>query len=101
MYAYEHRIFEDVRQWAIENGQNPLLRIALCGYDFEMPDGWTLINWKAHGGYGSQGQGRGRDNARREIVAFSPFCIDPAEDWTTAKRAPDVGWSGTLFEEEL
>lgn len=101
VYAYEQRVFDDVRQWAIENGNNPLLRIALCGYDFDMPAGWTLVPWKAHGGYGSQGDGRGRANAHREIVAFSPACIDPAEDWTTAKRAPESSWAGTLFEEEL
>jgi hypothetical protein len=68
----------DVRQWAIENGDNPLLRIAYCGYDNEcvMPDNWTVYRWKAPGGYGSQGEGQGRENAGRECVWFSPHCID-------------------------
>lgn len=52
------------------------MRIALCGYDgeHEMP-GWTAVPWKAQGGYGSQGAGRGRDNAVREVVWFSPGCL--------------------------
>ena len=57
--------------------------------------------WRAHGGYGSQGDGRGRENANREIVAFSPHCIDPAADWTQAIKASDSDWRGTLFEEDV
>jgi hypothetical protein len=66
-----------VRAWAIEQGDNPLMRIALCGYDGEhdMPGSWERVHWKAKGGYGSQGQGPGRDNAGRERVWFSPHCI--------------------------
>jgi DNA adenine methylase len=65
-----------VRQWAIANADNPMLRIALCGYEGEhdMP-GWTAVRWKAHGGYGSQASGRGRANAERETVWFSPHCL--------------------------
>lgn len=70
----------DVRAWAIENGDNPLLRIALCGYDGEhdMPDDWRCVPWKARGGYGSQGDGRGRENAARETIWFSPHCLGAA-----------------------
>ena len=71
------------REWAIANGDNPLMRIALCGYDTEhgdaMPDGWHAHAWKSRGGYGSQGNGRGRANAGRETVWFSPHCINPIE----------------------
>ena len=68
-----------VREWAIANGDNPGLRIALCGYDGEhaMPETWEAFAWKAQGGYGSQGKGRGRDNAARERVWFSPHCLRP------------------------
>ena len=68
-----------VRDWAIANGDNPALRIALCGYDGEhpMPKNWEPLAWKARGGYGSQAQGRGRDNAKRERVWFSPHCLRP------------------------
>lgn len=70
-------VAEDVRQWAIAHGGDERLRIALCGYAEEhaMPDGWTKVGWKARGGYGSQGDGRGRANAVRETVWFSPHCL--------------------------
>jgi len=72
----------DVRRWAIDRGDSPLLRIALCGYndEHEMPDGWRAVNWKAHGGYGSQGNGQGRANADRECVWFSPHCLNEEEE---------------------
>jgi DNA adenine methylase len=67
----------EVKDWAIANGDNPLLRIALCGYDGEhqMPHDWEEIAWKAKGGYGSQGNGSGRENAKRETIWFSPYCL--------------------------
>lgn len=67
----------DVRNWAIANGENPKLRIALCGYEGEhnMPDSWECVPWKARGGFGSQSEGRGRDNASRERIWFSPYCL--------------------------
>lgn len=75
-YAAHSNVAADVRQWALDNGDNPLLRIALCGHEgeHEMP-GWTEIAWKARGGYGSQGNGRGRSNAGRERIWFSPHCL--------------------------
>ena len=70
-----------VREWAIANGDNPLLRIALCGYEGEhaMPESWECVAWKASGGYGGQNKqekaGRGEINRHRERVWFSPACI--------------------------
>jgi D12 class N6 adenine-specific DNA methyltransferase len=68
-----------VREWAIANGGNPLLRIALCGYEGEhaLPPDWQCVAWKTRGGYGSQGEGRGRENAGRERIWFSPACLEP------------------------
>jgi hypothetical protein len=68
----------EVRAWAVQHGDNPSLRIALCGYDGEhdMPNGWTCVEWKARGGYGSQADGDGRENAERERIWFSPSCLD-------------------------
>ncbi len=40
---------------------------------------WNRATWKANGGYGSQGNGRGRANAGREVVWFSPACINPID----------------------
>jgi hypothetical protein len=72
-------VARDVPEWALANGNNPLLRIALCGYDGEhiIPDSWECVEWKARGGYGSQGDGRGRENAGRERIWFSPSCLRP------------------------
>ena len=77
-------VAHDVRAWAIANGGNPDLRIALCGYEGEhvLPDDWTAVPWKAKGGYGSQGDGIGRDNAERERIWFSPACLRPERDRT-------------------
>ena len=82
LYSHESAtVAADVREWAIANGDNPLLRIAFCGYSGEhvMPDGWHAHAWKANGGYGSQGNGRGRANKHRETVWFSPACLNPIE----------------------
>lgn len=65
-----------VREWAIANGDNPNMRIALCGYDGEhvMPDSWECLAWKARGGYGRR-MGRGLANAHKERIWFSPHCL--------------------------
>ena len=77
-------VAHDCREWAIANGDNPLMRIALCGYRGEGHEvledyGWHAHAWKAAGGYGSQGNGRGRENKHREVVWFSPYCLNPVE----------------------
>jgi DNA adenine methylase len=66
-----------VRDWAIANGDNPLLRMALCGYEGEhqMPPTWDVVSWKPAGGYGLQADGRGRENRLRERIWFSPHCL--------------------------
>lgn len=68
-----------VREWAIANGDNPKLRIALCGYEGEhtMPEAWSCVPWKAAGGYGGQ-NASGNDNAHKERVWFSPHCLREA-----------------------
>ena len=71
-----------VRAWAIANGDDPLLRLCLAGYDTEhghaMPSGWEAVAWKARGGFGSQGDGLGRANAAREVLWFNKSCLQPA-----------------------
>ncbi len=69
-----------VAEWAKANGGDKRIRIAVCGYDsIRFPDGWECVNWKAKGGYGSQGNGRGKDNASRETIWFSPHCLKPEQ----------------------
>jgi DNA adenine methylase len=61
----------DVQKWCIENGDNPKLRIALCGHagthDILESMGWTVGRPKKGGGY------QGKDD--RERIWFSPHCI--------------------------
>ena len=84
-YSENSDVAAEVSRWAIENGGNKDLRIALCGYEGEhaMPSSWECIAWKNRGGYGSQGNGRGRENSSRERIWFSPHCIKPPSlfDW--------------------
>lgn len=72
-------VASDVLAWCKENGGNPLLRIALCGYEGEHDEltdrGWSVHTWKAKGGYANQGKGQGRENAHRERIWFSPACL--------------------------
>ena len=68
-----------VREWAIEHGDDPKMRIALCGYEGEhvMPDSWECVPWKARGGYASQSTKHDNPNAGRERIWYSPHCIKP------------------------
>jgi hypothetical protein len=74
-----------VRDWLL-NGKTDrgpgkigdYVRIAFFGYDTEMEaleaDGWEVVAWKASGGYARKAT-RGRRNAGRERVAYSPACL--------------------------
>lgn len=77
-------VASDVSAWCAERGSDPTLRIVLAGYHGEHNDlesqGWRSIAWKARGGYGSQGEGRGRENAARERLWLSPHCMGVAPD---------------------
>jgi hypothetical protein len=64
--------------WAIEQGESKFMRIALCGYEGEhdMPASWRCFAWKTNGGYGNQ-DGE-NDNASKERIWFSPWCLGGA-----------------------
>ena len=83
VYAENNRVSADVRAWCLEHGDIPTLRIALCGYEGEHDEleahGWSVLAWKAKGGYGVQGDGEGRVNSHRERVWFSPHCLSAAQ----------------------
>ena len=70
-------ISRDVRDWAVSVGDNPMLRIALCGYEGEhqMPDDWECVEWTAVGGYGGQRKDGKNLNKYRERIWFSPHCL--------------------------
>jgi site-specific DNA-adenine methylase len=71
----------EVREWAIKNGNNKLLRIAVCGYEGEhqFPDNWECVSWHARGGYDGQNQDRDNENRKRERIWFSPHCLKGAQ----------------------
>ena len=78
LYREESRdVAHDVREWAIEHGGNPMLRIALCGYEGEhaMPAGWRVVEWRPPGGYGTQRRDGSNENQARERLWFSPACL--------------------------
>jgi len=66
-------VSKEVARWAIEHGDDPDLRIALCGYEGEhkMPGSWTKYEWKAARGY-SSGE---NSNRHLERIWFSPHCL--------------------------
>ena len=80
VYATESGCAADVLRWCAANGADPSLRIVLAGYDGEHNDlealGWRVTAWKTSGGYGSQSDKAGRENASKERLWFSPHCLD-------------------------
>lgn len=66
-----------VRDWCIKNGENPNLRIILCGYEgeHELP-GWEKIAWKAPGGQANTAKrhSQAKENASRERLWCSVGC---------------------------
>jgi len=69
-----------VREWAVANGDNPLMRIALCGYEGEhqMPDTWDCHAWNAGMGYGGRNAEQ-TGNGKRERIWFNRFCLAPKQ----------------------
>ena len=94
VYAHDSStVAHDVRQWCIDNGANPLLRIALCGHDGEHDKlsalGWTEAQWGTHGGY------QGKDD--RERIWFSPHCLkDDQSLFAFGADAEDVITNGEV-----
>lgn len=89
IYACESMtVAHDVREWTKKRGDNKNYRIIIAGYDGEHDEllnyGWTVETWKANGGYGNQGNGQGKENAKRERLWLSPYCLkegDLFEQW--------------------
>jgi len=78
-YMHNSDVAHDVRAYCLERGADPQMRIALCGYAGEGHEeltqhGWSVLPWKARGGYGNQS---GNENCRRERIWFSPHCLQP------------------------
>lgn len=80
VYKEESNPFKDVCKWAIDNGDNPKLRIAVCGYegDHGFSTTWQEYKWKANGGMANKaiGESRGKTNKSSETIWFSPACLE-------------------------
>ena len=74
IYSIEMDVTADVLNWALKNGDNPKLRIALCGYDVEyellQEHGWQVHTWSAPNGYAGL-----NSQKKRERIWFSPHCL--------------------------
>lgn len=91
LYSTETDCSTEVREWCAKNGDDPKLRIVLAGYDGEHNAleeiGWSVVAWKAHGGYGNRSDKRGRENAHRERLWMSPHCLVEREPEIEAEIA--------------
>ena len=79
IYNHETPCSDAVREWALAHGDDPLMRICLCGYEGEhdMPATWEKVAWKARGGYSNLGDAAGKLNSHLERLWFSPHCLRP------------------------
>jgi hypothetical protein len=83
----EPHIWYRAAAWAVAHGDDKRLRICIAGYyseaiDALFPASWERLRWEARGGYANQKKdGRGRANAKRECLWFSPHCIDAKTDY--------------------
>jgi len=69
-------VWHRAARWAVANGDNPKLRIAVCGYndaesDALFPPEWARFAWRR------SGIGKNKDN---ECIWFSPHCGGGAND---------------------
>jgi DNA adenine methylase len=78
VYREEGNIYQEVCRWAVINGNNPKMRIAVCGYDGDavFPPNWFHYSWSGNGGMANLGNDRGKENAKREMIYFSPHCLE-------------------------
>lgn len=83
LYGHESgTVAHQVREYCLERGADPRMRLALCGYAGEGHEeleahGWSVVAWKSPGGYGNRTQ-KGRANAGKERIWFSPHCVQTA-----------------------
>ncbi|MEJ7746333.1 MAG: hypothetical protein WKF61_06200 [Luteimonas sp.] len=66
-----------VQAWCAANGDDRMLRIALCGHagehDALLTHGWSIGRWKARKGYAATDEAVA--NSAGETVWFSPYCL--------------------------
>jgi site-specific DNA-adenine methylase len=72
-------IAKDVQAWCASNGDNPKLRIVICGHagehDALLANGWHVRKWKARKGYALSAEAMA--NSAGETLWCSPHCVAP------------------------
>ncbi|MDE2097686.1 MAG: DNA adenine methylase [Patescibacteria group bacterium] len=81
---------DEVLAWCRERGGDPMMRIAVCGYDTDgyaalEALGWECVAWKAQGGYANRR--KGNVNRGRERIWFSPQCQREATLFDLAEQS--------------
>lgn len=75
LYLNDTAVSHKVREWCLKNGNDPDIRIALCGYEGEhdMPDDWEVVEWEGRRGYSKASN----KNRKKERIWFNPSCLKP------------------------
>jgi len=84
LYATEATgVAREVFAWAEEHGDDPALRIVVCGYDgdWSPPKGWATAPWKAKRAYNAKNDGS------RERLWCSPACLRVGDDAPATAQA--------------
>jgi hypothetical protein len=83
LYAQDDpdKIRDELLAYCLERGGNPMMRICVAGYDTDgyavlEKHGWDAVAWVSQGGYGNRSK-KGKANAKRERLWFSPHCVKP------------------------
>ena len=65
------------KEWAVEAGNNPEMRIIFCGYsdEHEFPKDWMKVSYSAAGGFGNQRKESKNTNKHKETLWCSPHCL--------------------------
>jgi len=76
LYNEDASMSDDVFAWCMVNGDNKMIKIALCGYEgeYNFPDTWQKFEWKSGGGYLGGQSSVSSENREKERIWFSPSC---------------------------
>ncbi len=90
LYAHESTtVAHDVRDWCIQHGKDPQLRIVLAGFEGEhealSAHGWTSVQW-FKSGYLRGGMGGKLGQQARERLWLSPHCEIEQDLFSTLLR---------------
>ena len=90
LYAQCADVTADVREWCAAHGDDPSLRIALCGYlddhDALLERGWRKVVGRA----GGSGMTKDKQGGTRERIWLSPHCAAVPDLFAPSPCSPDL-----------